>query len=166
MQHGKCALHKVVLVFPFKQFSKCLCLPYWRSSRMLIFSETSRAYSQSMTEIWLWGYGVVLSISSPLHLAIWYPLFWFTSQLLVKSWSHYEWSIRQQLSVFPVVAECFSREALIKSARADSKRFWLSRKFQKRRNTGCISLFWNCTGEAKDLLLSRRRFIQSFPNYL
>ena len=58
------------------------------------------------------------------------------------------------------------KEALIKSARADSKRFWLSRKFQKRRNTGCISLFWNCTGEAKDLLLSRRRFIQSFPNYL
>ena len=37
----------------------------------------------------------------------------------------------------------FAREALIKSARAGSERFFHSRKFQKRRNTVCISRFWN-----------------------
>ena len=35
----------------------------------------------------------------------------------------------------------FLREALIKSARADSKRFFFSRKVQKWRNTVCISRF-------------------------
>jgi len=41
-------------------------------------------------------------------------------------------------------------EALIKSVRAVGRRFWLSRKFWKRRNTLCISRFQNCTDGAKD----------------
>ena len=56
-----------------------------------------------------------------------------------------------------------TREALIKSARADSERFCFLRKFGKSRNTVCISDFPNCTEGAKDPLLSRRRFIQRFP---
>ena len=56
-----------------------------------------------------------------------------------------------------------SKEALIKSARADRERFCLLRKFGKSRNTVCISDFPNCTEGAKDPLLSRRRFIQRFP---
>ena len=56
-----------------------------------------------------------------------------------------------------------TREALIKSARADSERFCFLRKFGELRNTLCISDFPNCTGGAKDPLLSRRRFIQRFP---
>ena len=54
------------------------------------------------------------------------------------------------------------REALIKSARADSERFCFLRKFGESRNTLCISDFPNCTEGAKDPLLSRRRFIQRF----
>ncbi len=54
------------------------------------------------------------------------------------------------------------REALIKSARADSERFCFLRKFGKSRNTVCIPDFPNCTEGAKDSLLSRRRFIQRF----
>ena len=54
------------------------------------------------------------------------------------------------------------REALIKSARADSERFCFLRKFGESRNTPCISDFPNCTEGAKDPLLSRRRFIQRF----
>ena len=57
-----------------------------------------------------------------------------------------------------------SREALIKSARAGSRRFWFSRKFRKRGNTVCISRFWNCTAGAKDSPFGRRRFIQRFPS--
>ena len=56
-----------------------------------------------------------------------------------------------------------TREALNQSSRADSWRFCLRRKFGKRRNTGCISRFPNCTDGAKDSLLSRRRFVQRFP---
>ena len=55
------------------------------------------------------------------------------------------------------------REALIKLARADSERFCFPGKYEKQRNTVCISCFSYCTGEAKDTLLSRRRFIQRFP---
>ncbi|MDD5954779.1 MAG: hypothetical protein PUD38_06210 [Firmicutes bacterium] len=51
----------------------------------------------------------------------------------------------------------------MKSARADSETFYFLRKFGKSRNTVCISDFQNCTEEAKDSLLSRRRFIQRFP---
>mgnify|MGYP000550828779 CR=1 FL=1 len=54
------------------------------------------------------------------------------------------------------------REALMKSARAYSERFCFLRKFGKARNTVWISGFPNCTEGAKDLLLSRRRFIQRF----
>ena len=53
--------------------------------------------------------------------------------------------------------------ALMKSARADSERFCFLRKFEKSRNTVCISDFPNCTEGEKDPLLSRRRFIQRFP---
>ena len=38
----------------------------------------------------------------------------------------------------------------MESARADSERFFSSRKFRKRRNTVCISRFQNCTDGAKD----------------
>jgi len=37
------------------------------------------------------------------------------------------------------------KEPLMKSARAGGRRFWLSRKFWKRRNTLCIPRFQNCT---------------------
>ena len=56
------------------------------------------------------------------------------------------------------------KEPLIKSARADSERFCLRRKFEKYGNTWCISCFSNCTDGAKDPLFSRRRFIQRFHN--
>ena len=51
----------------------------------------------------------------------------------------------------------------MKSASADSERFYFLRKFEKSRNTGRISDFPNCTEGAKDPLLSRRRLIQRFP---
>ncbi len=54
------------------------------------------------------------------------------------------------------------KEALIKSARADSGRFCFRKKDGKSRNTVCISGFSACISGAKDPLLSRRRFIQSF----
>ena len=56
-----------------------------------------------------------------------------------------------------------TREALGKSVRADSERFFTSRKFRKWRNTLCISRFWNCTDRGKEPLFSRRGFIQRFP---
>ena len=59
-----------------------------------------------------------------------------------------------------------SREALIKSARAGSERFCSQARFEKRRNTVCISRFSNRRLGAKDPLSSRRRFIQSFPSVL
>ena len=49
------------------------------------------------------------------------------------------------------ICESFNttREALIQSARAVSERFFTRRRFQKRRNTVCISRFWNCTAGEK-----------------
>ena len=58
------------------------------------------------------------------------------------------------------------REALIKSARAGSERFFSSRRVQKWRNTVCISHFRTRTDREKDPLSSRRRFIQSFLRML
>ena len=58
-----------------------------------------------------------------------------------------------------------AKEAVNKSARADSERFFLSRRFQKRWNTVSISHFWNCTAEKNDPLLSRRRYIQRFLRF-
>ena len=52
----------------------------------------------------------------------------------------------------------------LKSARADSEKFFTGRKFQKWRNTVCISRFWNCTDRGKEPLFSRRGFIQRFPS--
>ena len=52
----------------------------------------------------------------------------------------------------------------MKSARADSERFYFLRKFGKSRNPVCISDFSNCTERAKGPLLSRRRFIQRLPS--
>ena len=57
----------------------------------------------------------------------------------------------------------FIREALNNEVRADSRRFWLRRKFWKCGNTGCISHFQNCADGAKDSLFSRNRIVQSFP---
>ena len=76
----------------------------------------------------------------------------------------------------------YSKEALIKSARAGSERFCSQARFGKWRNTVCtrkghaasvsqlrwqrlryISHFSNRRLGAKDPLPSRRRFIQSFP---
>ena len=54
------------------------------------------------------------------------------------------------------------REALINSARADGRRFCFIRKFEKWRNTVCISRFSNCTDGTKDSPISRRRIIQRF----
>ena len=51
----------------------------------------------------------------------------------------------------------------MKSASADSERFCFPGKQEKQRNPGCISCFSYCTGETKDPLLSRRRFVQRFP---
>ena len=48
-----------------------------------------------------------------------------------------------------------SKEAMGYEARADSARFWLSRRFGKQRNTLCISCFSNRTPGAKDSLFSR-----------
>ena len=59
-----------------------------------------------------------------------------------------------------------TRKALMKSARADSERFCFLRKFEKSRNTVCISDFSNCTEGAKDPPPSRRRFIQRFPSII
>ena len=59
-------------------------------------------------------------------------------------------------------SQLLSKEALMKSARADGERFWVRRRFEKRRNTLCISRFSNCTAGAKDPLIRRRQFIQSF----
>ncbi len=56
----------------------------------------------------------------------------------------------------------FSREPLNHEARADSRRFWLTEKYGKRGNTGCISRFSSCTGGAKDPLFSRNRIVQRF----
>ena len=58
--------------------------------------------------------------------------------------------------------QSFLREALIKSARAGSERFFSSRRLQKWRNTVCISHFLSRADREKDPLSSRRRFIQSF----
>ena len=55
-----------------------------------------------------------------------------------------------------------SKEALNNEVRADSRRFWLRRKFWKCGNTGCISHFQNCADGAKDSLFSRNRIVQSF----
>ena len=44
------------------------------------------------------------------------------------------------------------REALIKSAAVDGERFFVKTRFEKRRNTVCISSFSNCTVGAKDPL--------------
>ena len=57
-----------------------------------------------------------------------------------------------------------SEEALNKSARADSERFFSGRRVPKRRNTLCISRFGSRTARGKNPLLSRRRFVQSFLN--
>ena len=59
-----------------------------------------------------------------------------------------------------------SKEALIKSARAGSERFFVRQKNGKPGNTLCISGFSFCMDGEKDPLSSRRRFIQSFPNML
>ncbi len=59
----------------------------------------------------------------------------------------------------------FLREALIKSARAGSERFFSSRRLQKWRNTVCISHFLSRSDGEKDPLSSRRRFIQSFLGF-
>ena len=53
------------------------------------------------------------------------------------------------------------REVPMKSASADSKRFFTRRMFRKQRNTVCIFRFWNCT-DRKKTLFSRSGFIQSF----
>ena len=53
-------------------------------------------------------------------------------------------------------------EALNKSARAGSDRFFVRQKNGKRRNTVCISRFSFCMDGKKDSLSSRRQFIQSF----
>ena len=57
----------------------------------------------------------------------------------------------------------YSKEALMKSARAGNERFCSQARFGKWRNTVCISHFSNRRLGAKDPLPSRRRFIQSFP---
>ena len=44
------------------------------------------------------------------------------------------------------------KEALVISARVDVERFWHKSRFEKRRNTVCISSFTNCRVGAKDLL--------------
>ena len=59
----------------------------------------------------------------------------------------------------------FLREALIKSARAGSERFFSSRRLQKWRNTVCISHFLSRADREKDPLSSRRRFIQRFLRF-
>ena len=59
----------------------------------------------------------------------------------------------------------FLREALIKSARAESERFFSSRRLQKWRNTVCISHFLSRADREKDPLSSRRRFIQRFLRF-
>ena len=61
--------------------------------------------------------------------------------------------------------QSFLREALIKSARAGSERFFSSRRLQKWRNTVCISHFLSRADREKDPLSSRRRFIQSFLRF-
>ena len=53
--------------------------------------------------------------------------------------------VKKKLAGFPnpwyTSRDRISKEALIKSARADSERFFSSRRVQKRRNTVCISRF-------------------------
>ena len=61
--------------------------------------------------------------------------------------------------------QSFLREALIKSARAGSERFFSSRRLQKWRNTVCISHFLSRADREKDPLSSRRRFIQRFLRF-
>ena len=61
--------------------------------------------------------------------------------------------------------QSFLREALIKSARAGSERFFSSRRLQKWRNTVCISHFLSRADREKDPLSSRRRFIQRFHRF-
>ena len=57
------------------------------------------------------------------------------------------------------------KEALNNEVRADSRRFWLRRKFWKCGNTGCISHFQNCADGAKDSLFSRNQIVQSFLKF-
>ncbi len=54
------------------------------------------------------------------------------------------------------------KEALIKSARADSEGFFVGARVGKGRNTWCISPFPARSSGGKDPLLRRSRFIQSF----
>ena len=63
---------------------------------------------------------------------------------------------------FPELAPVCFQEALDHSARAGSERFFLSRRFRKRRNPVWISRFWNRTDGGKDPLPSRSRIIQRF----
>ena len=57
------------------------------------------------------------------------------------------------------------REVPMKSASADSKRFFTSRMFRKQRNTVCIFRFWNCTNRVKSTV-QPKGIDSEFPQFL
>ena len=60
------------------------------------------------------------------------------------------WLRSRKSSVLPGSGNCRVSEAMDKSARTDTERFWLKSRFEIRRNTLCISRFANRWVGAKD----------------
>lgn len=56
-----------------------------------------------------------------------------------------------------------AKEALIKSAAVDSERFFVKTRFEKRRNTACISRFFNRRIGGKDPSSAVRGLNQEVP---
>ena len=68
-----------------------------------------------MEGTWFRGYVVVLGISSPLHIVIFYPLFTFTKSSLVKSWSQFV-PVSTAVSVLALCTKIVCLEKLIAEA--------------------------------------------------